>query len=144
MKVLIRFSSLALIGLIAAVTLSAAGDKKAVVLGAKDLKWAGNPAMKGLFVATLWGDPAKGAYGTLKKVPGGTDLGWHTHSSDQKVVAISGTIDFQVEGGDVKELMTGSYISMPGGVKHTAKCRAGSDCMWFEDSPGKADYIPAK
>jgi quercetin dioxygenase-like cupin family protein len=143
MKVLVRFSSLALIGLIAAVTLSAAGDKP-VVLGAGDLKWAENPAIKGLWVATLWGDPAKGAYGTLKKVPGGTDLGWHTHTADQKVVAISGTFDFQLEGGVAKELMTGSYLSIPGGVKHTSKCRAGSDCMWFEESPGKGDYIPAK
>jgi quercetin dioxygenase-like cupin family protein len=144
MKLLIRFSFLALIGLIAAVTLSAAGDKKPVVWSARDLKWVENPAMKGLWAATLWGDPAKGAYGAVKKIPGGTDLGWHTHSSDQKSVAISGTIDFKIEGGDTKELMTGSYVSIPAGVKHSAKCRAGSDCMYFEESTGKSDYVPAK
>jgi quercetin dioxygenase-like cupin family protein len=100
--------------------------------------------MKGLSIAPLWGDPSKGAYGALKKVPGGTDLGWHTHSSDQKVVAISGTFDFQLEGEAAKELSSGSYLFIPAGVKHTSKCRAGTDCVWFEESPGKGDYIPAK
>jgi mannose-6-phosphate isomerase-like protein (cupin superfamily) len=144
MKALARFSSLALIGLIAAVTLSAGGDKKAVVWPAGDVKWVENAAVKGLSIATLWGDPAKGGYGVLKKVAAGTDFGWHTHASDQKVVAISGTFDFQLEGQDSKELGSGSYLFVPAGVKHHPKCRAGSDCVWFEESAGKSDYIPAK
>jgi quercetin dioxygenase-like cupin family protein len=144
MKALVRVSSLVLIGLIAALTLTAAGGRKApVVWAAGDVKWMESPATKGLSVAPLWGDPSKGAYGALKKVAGGTDLGWHTHSFDQKVVAISGTFDFQVEGQSPKELSTGSYVSMPRGVKHTAKCREGADCVYFEESPGKSDYKPA-
>jgi anti-sigma factor ChrR (cupin superfamily) len=144
MKALVRVSSLVLIGMIAAVTLSAGGDKKAVVWPAGDVKWTANPAMKGLSVATLWGDPSTGPYGALKKVAGGTDFGWHTHASDQKVVAISGTFDFQLEGGAAKELSSGSYLSIPSGVKHWPKCRAGADCVWFEEATGKSDYIPAK
>jgi quercetin dioxygenase-like cupin family protein len=145
MKALARVTPLALIGLIAALTLSAAGGGKTpVVWGAGDVKWTSSPAMKGLSTATLWGDPSKGAYGALKKVAGGTDFGWHTHSADQKVVAISGTFDFQMDGQAVKELSTGSYVFTPAGVKHTAKCRAGADCVYFEESTGKSDYIPAK
>ena len=144
MKSLIRFSSLVLIGMIAAVTLSAGGDKKAVVWPAGDVKWVESPAMKGLSIATLWGDPSKGAYGALKKVSGGTDFGWHTHASDQKVVAISGTFDFQLEGQAAKELSSGSYLFIPAGVKHAPKCRPGADCVWFEEATGKSDYIPAK
>ena len=139
-----RVGSLTLIGLIAAFTLSAGGGGKLTVWPAGDVKWTENPAMKGVSVATLWGDPGKGAYGALKKVPGGTDLGWHTHASDQKVVAISGTFELQVEGQDTKELTTGSYLFMPAGVKHSPKCRTGADCMWFEESTGKSDFIPAK
>jgi anti-sigma factor ChrR (cupin superfamily) len=144
MKALVRVSSLVLIGMIAAVTLSAGGDKKAVVWPAGDVKWAESPAMKGLSVATLWGDPSTGPYGALKKVAGGTDFGWHTHASDQKVVAISGTFDFQLEGQAAKVLSSGSYLSIPSGVKHWPKCRAGADCVWFEEATGKSDYIPAK
>jgi hypothetical protein len=40
--------------------------------------------------------------------------------------------------------MTGSYVFIPAKVKHTSKCRAGTDCVWFEESPGKADYLSAK
>src|SRR5437870_10989033 len=109
MKALVRVSSLVLIALIAALTLTAAGGAKApVVWQAGDVKWVASPTVKGAWIATLWGDPSKGAYGALKKVAGGTDLGWHTHTFDQKVVAISGTFDFQAEGGTPKELSAGS------------------------------------
>ncbi len=144
MKALVRVSPLVLIGVFVALALGAAGGDTPVVWSAGDIKWVESPAMKGLWVATLWGDLDKGPYGALKKAAAGTDFGWHTHSSDQKVVAISGTFDLQVEGQGPKELSTGSYLFMPAGVKHWPKCRAGADCMFFEESMGKSDYIPAK
>lgn len=143
MKALVRVFPLVLAALFLCVAIGVAKGGKAVVWTAGDVKWTASPMMKGASMATLWGDPSKGAYGALKKVAGGTDLGWHTHTNDQKVVAISGTFDFQVEGQDAKELAPGSYISMPGGMKHTAKCREGSDCMYFEEAAGKMDFIPA-
>ncbi len=145
MKALIRVSPLVLAGLLLCVAIVAAkGGGKAVVWQAGDVKWTDSPAMKGLSVAPLWGDPNKGAYGALKKVAAGTEYGWHTHSSDQKVVAISGTFDFQIKGDTVKQLGPGAYVFVPAGVSHMAKCQTGSDCMYFEESPGKSDYIPAK
>ncbi|HMA17243.1 MAG TPA: DUF4437 domain-containing protein [Thermoanaerobaculia bacterium] len=144
MKALTRVTPLVLIGLIAALTLSAAGGAKGVAMPGKEMKWVENPAMKGLSVATIWGDPSKEAYGAFKKVAGGTDFGMHSHSFDQKVIAISGTFDFQFEGEAPKELGPGSYVSTPAHVKHSAKCRAGADCVYFEESKGKSDYIPAK
>lgn len=145
MKALVRVSVLVLVGgFVALAVVAGGGEKKAVAWAAGDVKWVESPAMKGLSIATLWGDPSQGAYGVFKKVPGGSDLGWHTHSSDQKVVGIAGTFDFQIDGQDPKVLSTGSYVFMPGGVKHSAKCRAGADCVYFEESQGKSDYIPAK
>src|SRR5688500_19813475 len=89
-----RVVPLVLIGLIAALTLTAAGgDKAAKVWAAEEIQWTENAAVKGFWIAPLWGDPSKGAYGALKKVAGGTELGWHTHTHAQKVVAVSGTID---------------------------------------------------
>jgi quercetin dioxygenase-like cupin family protein len=145
MKALIRVSPLVLAALFVAVTLGAGGgDKAPVVWPSGDIKWTENPAMKGAWVAPLWGDPSKGAYGALKKVAAGTALGWHTHSSEQRVVAISGTIDFTLEGQESKSLASGSYAFVPGGVKHKAVCKEGADCIWFEEQPGKTDWIPAK
>ena len=144
MKVFARVLPLVVACLLLCVSVGAQkGGGKAVVWQAGDVKWTPSPAMKGLSVAPLWGDPSQGAYGALKKVAAGTEFGWHTHSSDQKVVAISGTFDIQLEGDTVKQLSAGSYLFVPGGVKHTAKCRMGSDCLYFEEQPGKSDYIPA-
>lgn len=144
MKPLIRVSPLVLAGLFVAATLFAGGEGKTTVWPAGDVKWTESPAMKGLWVAPLWGDPSKGAYGALKKVTGGTDFGWHTHSSDQKVVAVSGTIHFTLEGGSPIELTSGSYVFLPKGTKHHSACKAGVDCVFFEEQPGKSDLVPAK
>jgi len=144
-KKLIRVIPLVFIGLIAALTLTAGGGSKApVVWPAGDIQWTANPAMAAMSIAPLWGDPNKGAYGALKKVAGGTDFGWHTHSSDQKVVSISGTIELTLEGGSPKELTSGSYVFIAGGTKHHSVCQAGADCVFFEQQPGKSDYNPVK
>jgi quercetin dioxygenase-like cupin family protein len=144
MKTLTRVTPLALIGLIAALTLSAAGGGKGTAMPGAEMKFVESPAMKGLSVATLWGDPAKGGYGVLKKVAGGTDFGMHSHSFDQRVVAVSGIFDFQFEGEPSKELGPGSYVFTPAHVKHSSKCRVGAPCVYLEESQGKSDYIPAK
>ena len=145
MKRFTRVIPLVLIGLAAALTLTAGGgDKEAKVWAADDIKWTENPAVPGFSIAPLWGDPNKGAYGALKKVAGGTALGWHTHTSAQKVVAISGTIEFTLDGGEMKELTAGSYVYLPAKAKHHTVCKAGADCIFFEEQPGKTDYLPAK
>jgi mannose-6-phosphate isomerase-like protein (cupin superfamily) len=140
-----RVIPLVLIGLAAALTLTAGGgDKEAKVWPADEIKWTENPAVPGFSIAPLWGDPNKGAYGALKRVAGGTALGWHTHTSAQKVVAISGTIEFTLDGGKMQELTAGSYVYLPAKAKHHTVCRAGADCVFFEEQPGKTDVIPAK
>lgn len=116
--------------------------EKGVVSAASELKWVDSPAMKGAQQALLWGDPAKGAYGTLKKIPGGTALGMHTHASDQKAILISGTLEFNFDGEAKKELGAGSYVSIPAGAAHDATCKAGADCVYFEESVGAADFKP--
>jgi len=116
--------------------------EKGVASAASELKWTDNPAMKGAQQSVLWGDPAKGAYGSFKKIPAGTALGMHTHAHDQKAILISGTLEFNFEGEAKKELGAGSYVSIPGGAPHDATCKAGADCVYFEESVGAADFKP--
>jgi quercetin dioxygenase-like cupin family protein len=144
LKRLNRVIPLFFVGLIATLTLTAAGGAKATVWAADEIKWTANPALPGMSIAPLWGDPAKGAYGALKRVAGGTEFGWHRHTNAQKVVAISGTFDFTLEGGQPKELKPGSFVNLPANTKHYTACRAGADCVFFEEQPGKTDLIPAK
>jgi quercetin dioxygenase-like cupin family protein len=118
--------------------------EKAVVTAASEQKWVDNPAVKGAKQAVLWGDPAKGAYGTLKSMPGGTMLGLHTHTHAQRVVVVSGTIEFNMEGEAKKELGAGSYVSIPAAAAHDATCKTGADCVYFEEGTGAADFKPKK
>jgi quercetin dioxygenase-like cupin family protein len=121
--------------------------KKPVAKGtqwpASELKWVDNPAIKGAQQVVLWGDPAKGSYGALKKVPAGTVLPMHSHTNLTRVVIVTGTISFNFEGSPAKDMGPQSYTFVPGGVPHTATCKAGSDCVYFETSIGAYDMIPA-
>jgi hypothetical protein len=49
-----------------------------------DLKWTELPERKGMQIAVLSGDPKKGEYTQMRKVPAGTANPLHTHSSELK------------------------------------------------------------
>jgi len=125
--------------LLAASQARAESEKTAVLWPAGDIKWADNPAMKGAKIAVLWGDPKTGAYGALKTIPAGGKLAKHTHTAEQKVICLTGTIVLTMEGGSPKELGVGSYAFIPGGMVHTAECKAGADCTYFEEQPAASD-----
>ena len=144
MKRFVQMSLLVLIGLaVCAAAIGAQMGKKAVVWPAANITWTDNPAVKGAKMAVLWGDPKTGAYGALKKVPGGSSLGWHTHTQDQKVILIAGTMSFSVDSGTPKQLTQGSYASIPG-TKHSADCTGTSECVYFEEQPGATDFNAVK
>lgn len=113
--------------------------KTAVVWPAAEIKWSDSAAMKGAKIAVLWGDPKTGAYGALKTLPGGAMLALHTHTHDQRVIGVSGTIVLALEGAAAKDLGPGSYAFIPGGAKHKADCKAGTDCVYFEEQQGASD-----
>jgi quercetin dioxygenase-like cupin family protein len=123
--------------------------QSAILWPAADIQWSDSPALPGARIAVLWGDPKTGAYGSLKSIPAGKVLPSHSHTYEQKVVVVSGSIVLGIEGGHAKELGPGSYAFVPGGLKHTATCVAGADCLYFEEQPGRsdvklADAAPAK
>src|SRR5213594_4381920 len=89
---------------------------QAVVRPASDLKWVDNPALKGAQQAVLWGDPAKGAYGALKRIPAGTVLALHSHTNETRALLVRGSLSFTVEGSPARDLGPESFLSIPGGV----------------------------
>jgi quercetin dioxygenase-like cupin family protein len=113
--------------------------KTAVVWPAADIKWSDNPAIPGATIGVLWGNPKTGAYGALKTLPAGSTLRLHTHTHDQKLLVVAGTITLSIFGGASKDLGPGSYAFVPGGLKHSADCKAGAQCMYFEEQPGASD-----
>jgi quercetin dioxygenase-like cupin family protein len=116
-----------------------AAQDKPIVWPAADLKWVDNPAVKGAQQAILWGDPARGAYGALKRIPAGTSLPMHLHSNETRALLFSGTLSFSFEGTPAKDLGPQSYVSVPAGMRHAATCKPGTDCVYFETSTGAYD-----
>jgi anti-sigma factor ChrR (cupin superfamily) len=118
--------------------------KEAIAWPAGEVKWSemkGGPP--GIMYAELWGHMDKGAYGSLVKLPAGVKHPLHTHSSDTKLVVISGTFLFTPEVGTEQRLGPGSYLMVPGGVKHLSGVTEDGPCEVFQEGPGKFDFHPA-
>ena len=118
-----------------------------VAIPGSDMKWVeldprGAP---GVMIADVWGDHTKGSFGAFIKLPPGFAAPLHTHTSDYKVVIISGTYIQAPEGKPEFRLGPGSYLLQPGGdYKHTTSCDKASECVIFVQSSGKFDLKPVK
>ncbi len=117
----------------------ARGTETAVLWPADDIKWSDSPAVAGAKTAVLWGDPKTGGYGALRRIPAGSGLPAHTHTHDQRVVVVTGTIALSVGDGPARKLGSGSYAFVPGGAVHSVDCLAGADCISFEEQDGASD-----
>lgn len=117
---------------------------KPVVWSADQLKWLDAPDSPGVKMATLWGDPTKGAFGALIKFPAGFLAPLHTHSSDSRYLVVSGTLIHSPEGGPETRLGPGSYVFEPHTYKHTTGCDSASECVIFASGNGKLDVKMAE
>ena len=118
-----------------------------IFMPAADLKWtdldpAGAPGVK---IADAWGNHTTGAFGSFVKFPAGFTTPLHTHTNAFRIVVISGTFVQVPEGKAEVRLGPGSYMMQPGGgYRHTTGCDKVSDCVFFTQSTGKFDLIPAE
>lgn len=108
-----------------------------------ELKWTALPERKGMQFAVLSGDPKMGAYTQMRKVPAGTDNPLHTHSSELKNVIISGIWYTGKDSASAGDFGPGSVIVMPANWIHVSGCRAGSDCVFYQEGKGRFDFRPA-
>lgn len=108
-----------------------------------DLKWTGLPERKGMQFAVLSGDPKKGKYTQMRKVPAGTGNPLHTHSSELKNVIISGVWYTGADAASARDFGPGSIVVMPANWVHVSGCRSGSDCVFYQEGRGKFDFKPA-
>ena len=118
-------------------------DKAPVMISFEELKWNAQPERKGLQFAVLSGDPTKGEYTQMRKVPAGTDNPLHSHSSEIKNVVITGVLYAGKDSSSVRDFGPGSIVVMPANWVHVSGCRAGSDCVLYQEGKGKFDYKAA-
>ena len=107
-----------------------------------DLKWTELPEVKGTQFAALSGDPKTGEFTQMRKIPAGTDNPLHTHSSEIKMVIISGVLYAGADLASARDFGPGSVIVLPANWAHVSGCRAGSDCVFYQEGKGKFDYKP--
>jgi hypothetical protein len=117
--------------------------KMPLMVSFTDLKWVELPERKGMQFAILSGDPKTGPYTQMRKVSAGIDNGLHSHSSEIKNVIISGVWYTGPDTASAKDFGPGSVVIMPGNWMHVSGCRAGTDCILYQEGKGKFDFKPA-
>ena len=97
----------------------------------------------GVSKAVLWGNDDKGPYGAFTKFAPGLNVGMYTHTNDVWLVGVKGAYLYKDEAGE-KRVGLGSFIRIPGGKKHWSGGDAKEGALFYEESSGKFDLIPAK
>jgi hypothetical protein len=118
--------------------------KAPLMVSLTDLKWTELPERKGMQFAVLSGDPKTGEYTQMRKVPGGTDNPPHAHSSELKNVIISGAWYTGTDAASARDFGPGSIVVMPADWVHVSGCRAGSECVFYQEGKGRFDFKAVK
>ncbi len=121
---------------------AAESEKAPMMVSFAELKWRELPERKGTQFAVLSGDPKVGQYTQMRRVPGGTDNPLHAHSSEITNVIISGVLYTGADAASASDFGPGSVVMLPANWVHVSGCRAGSDCVFYQDGKGRFDYKP--
>ncbi len=117
-------------------------DGKVIFAAAEQSKFTAMPG-GGTFTAAIWGDANQGAHGTFTKFVPGYDAGMHTHTNDVWIVGIKGAYLYKDEAGE-KRVRPGDFLRVPGGHKHWSGGDKKDGAVFYEESSGKFDLVPAK
>ena len=119
-------------------------DTKVVFVQASKANFSPMPGGNGgVMTAPIRGDATAGAFAAFTKFPPGYDAGWHTHTNDVSIVVIKGAYLYKDENGE-KRVGVGDFLLVPGGHKHWSGGDKKEGGLFYTESPGKFDLIPAK
>lgn len=118
----------------------------AFTVGSADLEWGPCPPFmpEGCEIALLHGDPAEPNADILFRVPGGSEIPAHWHTSAERMVLMSGDMTVEYDGHATVSLSTGSYAYGPPKLSHTATCAPGDPCVLFIAFEGPVDAHPTE
>ena len=125
---------------------SIAAEDKALVISHNDdsLQWGPCPDFipEGCEIAILQGDPAGNNLDIFFKVPGGFHIPYHKHTSQERMVLVSGTLDVTYDNHEMTSINTGEYAFGPAQLPHSAYCHEGDDCVLYIGFVAPLDAIP--
>ena len=127
-------------------TLYAEGKALVISPNDKSLQWGACPAFipEGCEIAVLHGDPAKNNLDIFFKVPGDFQIPYHKHTSQERMILVSGTLDVTYENHEKATINVGDYAFGPALLPHSAYCHKGDDCVLFIGFVAPLDAIPIK
>ena len=97
----------------------------------------------GVSSVPIWGDMNTGAHGTFIKFAPGYEAGMHTHTNDVWIVVVKGAYLYKDEAGE-KRVGAGDFLRVPGGHKHSSGGDKKEGALFYEESSGKFDLVPAQ
>lgn len=119
---------------------------RVVVASAQDqaLQWAPCPDFigEGCEIAVLQGDPAKNNVDIFFKVPGDFSIPYHRHTSQERMVLVSGELEVTYDDHETAVIRTGDFAYGPAELPHKAYCRKGDDCILYIGFVASLDAMP--
>lgn len=123
-----------------------AAHEPALAMGFNDprLEWGPCPAFlpAGCALAVLHGDPAKANVDVLLKVPAGSFIPRHWHTSAERMVLASGEMVVTYDGQAPATMKAGDYAYGPAKRPHEASCAQGDPCVLFIAFEAPLDAVP--
>jgi quercetin dioxygenase-like cupin family protein len=98
----------------------------------------------GCALAVLHGDPSKPNADVFFKVPAGSSLPVHWHTSAERMVLITGELRVTFEGQEPAVLKPGTYAYGPPGRPHGGACVSATPCILFIAFEAPVDAVPGK
>ena len=110
------------------------------------LQWGPCPEgmPEGCGIAVLHGDPAKPNADIFLRVPGGSAIPPHAHTSAERMILVSGELEVKYRGSPAATLRTPDYAYGPAKVPHRADCRSSEPCTLFIAFEGPVDVLPVE
>lgn len=110
------------------------------------LKWGPCPPFlpEGCAIAVLHGDPSKPNVDVFFKVPAGSTIPSHIHTSPERMVLLSGELEVTYEGQAPTTLKVGTYAYGPAKHPHKAVCAKGAPCVLFIAFESPLDAVPTE
>lgn len=110
----------------------------------KSLEWGACPAFipEGCEIAVLQGDPAKDNVDIFFKVPGDFTIPYHMHTSQERMVLVSGELEVTYDNHETATIKKGDFAYGPAKLPHKAYCKKGEDCILYIGFIAPLDAIP--
>jgi len=102
-----------------------------------------SPMVPGVSSSVVWGDTLAGPFGGFTKFRPGFDAGLHTHTAAVLLVVLRGAYLYRDDAG-AKRVGPGDFLRIPGGHKHWSGGDPKEGALFYQETFGKFDLIPAR